>query len=159
MAQKITVTLEDDLDGGPANETLQFSVGGTTTRSISTRRTPVRSASKWHPSLSMPAGLGEDGAINRGVLSQAGTVVMFARGRKTRASRSANVGASRPASLNSTKPPPKDPDNLIPTRFWCSRSGAGPAPRRCTQTRPAGGTWRSPARLAGVVQQRHLHEQ
>ena len=29
MAQKITVTLEDDLDGGPANETLQFSVGGT----------------------------------------------------------------------------------------------------------------------------------
>ena len=29
MAQKIIVTLEDDLDGGPANETLQFSVGGT----------------------------------------------------------------------------------------------------------------------------------
>jgi hypothetical protein len=29
MAQKVTVTLEDDLDGGPANETLQFSVGGT----------------------------------------------------------------------------------------------------------------------------------
>jgi hypothetical protein len=29
MAQKITVTLEDDLDGGPANETLQFSIGGT----------------------------------------------------------------------------------------------------------------------------------
>ena len=28
MAQKITVTLEDDLDGGPADETLQFSVGG-----------------------------------------------------------------------------------------------------------------------------------
>ena len=29
MAQKIIVTLEDDLAGGPANETLQFSVGGT----------------------------------------------------------------------------------------------------------------------------------
>jgi nucleoid-associated protein Lsr2 len=29
MAQKITVTLEDDLDGGPANETLQFGFGGT----------------------------------------------------------------------------------------------------------------------------------
>ena len=28
MAQKISVTLEDDLEGGPANETLQFSVGG-----------------------------------------------------------------------------------------------------------------------------------
>ena len=29
MAQKITVTLEDDLEGGPATETLQFSIGGT----------------------------------------------------------------------------------------------------------------------------------
>jgi hypothetical protein len=29
MAQKITVTFEDDLDGGPANETLQFAFGGT----------------------------------------------------------------------------------------------------------------------------------
>ena len=28
MAQKITVTLEDDLEGGPAKETLQFSFGG-----------------------------------------------------------------------------------------------------------------------------------
>jgi hypothetical protein len=29
MAQKMTVTLEDDLEGGPANETLQFSFAGT----------------------------------------------------------------------------------------------------------------------------------
>jgi nucleoid-associated protein Lsr2 len=29
MAQKITVTLEDDLDGGPAAETLRFAFGGT----------------------------------------------------------------------------------------------------------------------------------
>ena len=29
MAQKISVSLEDDLDGGPADETLRFSVGGT----------------------------------------------------------------------------------------------------------------------------------
>ena len=28
MAQKITVTLEDDLDGGPADETVRFGVGG-----------------------------------------------------------------------------------------------------------------------------------
>jgi hypothetical protein len=28
MAQKVTVTLEDDLDGGPASETLRFSFGG-----------------------------------------------------------------------------------------------------------------------------------
>jgi Lsr2 len=28
MAQKITVVLEDDLDGGPAEETLQFEIAG-----------------------------------------------------------------------------------------------------------------------------------
>jgi len=30
MAHKITVALEDDLDGGPAAETVQFGIGGTT---------------------------------------------------------------------------------------------------------------------------------
>ena len=29
MAQKITVVLEDDLDGGPANETMRFGIDGT----------------------------------------------------------------------------------------------------------------------------------
>jgi hypothetical protein len=29
MATKITVALEDDLDGGPAEETVRFAVGGT----------------------------------------------------------------------------------------------------------------------------------
>jgi hypothetical protein len=28
MAQKITVALEDDLDGGPAEETVRFGLGG-----------------------------------------------------------------------------------------------------------------------------------
>jgi hypothetical protein len=28
MAQRVTVTLEDDLDGGPADETVQFGFGG-----------------------------------------------------------------------------------------------------------------------------------
>ena len=28
MAQKITVALEDDLDGGPADETVRFGLGG-----------------------------------------------------------------------------------------------------------------------------------
>ena len=28
MAQKITVALEDDLDGGPADETVRFRLGG-----------------------------------------------------------------------------------------------------------------------------------
>jgi Lsr2 len=29
MAQKVTVELQDDLDGGPADETVQFGIGGT----------------------------------------------------------------------------------------------------------------------------------
>ena len=29
MAQKITVALEDDLDGGPANQTVRFGIDGT----------------------------------------------------------------------------------------------------------------------------------
>ena len=29
MAQKVTVALDDDLDGGPAEETVRFAVGGT----------------------------------------------------------------------------------------------------------------------------------
>jgi hypothetical protein len=29
MAQKVTVALEDDLDGGPADETVRFGFGGT----------------------------------------------------------------------------------------------------------------------------------
>ena len=29
MATRTTVTLEDDLDGGPADETLRFAIGGT----------------------------------------------------------------------------------------------------------------------------------
>ena len=28
MAQRVTVALEDDLDGGPAAETLRFGIGG-----------------------------------------------------------------------------------------------------------------------------------
>ena len=29
MAQRVTITLEDDLDGGPADETIRFTFGGT----------------------------------------------------------------------------------------------------------------------------------
>jgi Lsr2 len=33
MAQKITVTLQDDLDGGPADQTVRFGPDGADTRS------------------------------------------------------------------------------------------------------------------------------
>jgi hypothetical protein len=34
MAQKITVALEDDIDGGPADETVRFGWAAPSTRSI-----------------------------------------------------------------------------------------------------------------------------
>ena len=33
MAQRVTVALEDDLDGGPAEETVRFGFGGASMRS------------------------------------------------------------------------------------------------------------------------------
>ena len=108
MAQKITVTLEDDLDGGPATETLQFSIGGTQYEIDLSKKNARAFRKQVAPFIEhAPAGLGEDSAVNRGVRSQAaGTVVTSARGRKTRASRSARGGAFRPALPNSTRPPP-----------------------------------------------------
>jgi hypothetical protein len=46
MAQKVTVALEDDLDGGPADETVRFGSGGlelgTRSPSVSGRSTHRR---------------------------------------------------------------------------------------------------------------------
>ena len=49
MAQKITVTLEDDLDGGPADQTVRFGLDGAeyeidlSARNATAFRTPRRS--------------------------------------------------------------------------------------------------------------------
>src|SRR5262245_37832182 len=57
----------------------------------------------------MPVGLDEGRAAH--VLLQAvGAVEPSGRGRRTKAFRSTSVGASRPTSLNSTRPPPEDAD-------------------------------------------------
>jgi len=48
MATKITVALEDDLEGGPAVETVRFAVGGSEHEIDLNKRTPRRSAGSWH---------------------------------------------------------------------------------------------------------------
>ena len=58
MAQKITVALEDDLDGGPADETVRFGLDGAEYEIDLSTRTPRRSAASSRPSSIMPARLG-----------------------------------------------------------------------------------------------------
>jgi hypothetical protein len=67
MAAKITVTLEDDLDGGPAAETVRFGVGGTEYEIDLNERTQGHSASDLRPSSNMPARPERDSADRRGV--------------------------------------------------------------------------------------------
>jgi hypothetical protein len=79
------------------------------TRSTSTRRMRGRSGSNSHPSLNMLAGLaGDSGAhVPHQPVSAA---TKSGRGRKPKASQSATVGASLPASLSSTRQPPQTAD-------------------------------------------------
>jgi nucleoid-associated protein Lsr2 len=112
MAQKVTVALEDDLDGGLADESVRFGLGGVEYEIDLSKRTPGRSVSSSRLSSSTPARLAGDSAAGPGVPQHAGSAAAISgRGRKARASRSATADASPPASLSSTKPPPKAPDS------------------------------------------------
>ena len=75
-----------------------------------------------YPTHQRPARLG----VPHPLISAAAT---SGRGRKAKASRSANAGASRRALLSSTRPPPAD------SRASLDRGGSEPHPRR------AGGLW------------------
>ena len=98
MATKITVALEDDLEGGPADETVRFTVGGTdyeidlnkkNARAFRRQLAPfvdhARRAARGRPRRPVRAGRAGRAAVRSG------------RGRKSRASRSAPAGASPPA--------------------------------------------------------------
>ena len=93
MAQKITVALEDDIDGGPADETVRFGLGGAEYEiDLSKKNTKVfRRQLAPFIEHARKAGRGR-------------------RGRRTRASRSATAGASPRAWPSSTRPPLRDPD-------------------------------------------------
>ena len=56
MATKITVALEDDLDGGPAGETRRFAVRGTAYEIDLNKKNARALASNWRPSSSAPQG-------------------------------------------------------------------------------------------------------
>ena len=111
MAQKITVALEDDIDGGPADETVRFGLGGSEYEIDLSTKNAAAFRRQLAPFIehARKAGRGQrrrPGGPYRAV-SAART---SGRGRRTKASRSAIVGVSRRAWLNNTRLPPRDPD-------------------------------------------------
>jgi hypothetical protein len=106
MAQRVTVELEDDLDGGPADETLRFGLDGTEYE-IDLRKT---NASKFRRQIApyldhaRKAGRGQRRRPVRTSSSRerSGDIRAWA---KDQASRSASAAASRRALSSSTKPP------------------------------------------------------
>jgi Lsr2 len=111
MAQKVTIALEDDLDGGPAEETARFGLGGAEYEIDLSTTNAKAFRQQLAPYLAHAARRDEGSAAARCVAQRAVSAARASgRGRKTRTSRSAPVGASPPASSSSTKPPWESPD-------------------------------------------------
>jgi Lsr2 len=108
VAQNITVDLQDDLDGGPADETVRFGVDSAEYEIDLSKKNAAAFRRKLAPFIdhARKAGRGQRRRAGRA----ASAAATSGRGLKTRTLRSAPVGASPPASLRSTKPPPKDAD-------------------------------------------------
>ena len=104
MAQKITVVLEDDLDGGPADETVRFALDGAAYEIELSKKHAKAFRRK-------PARPGGGRAAAAGGVRRAGSAATVSgRGRRPTASRSATAGAFPPASPSSTRPPPEASD-------------------------------------------------
>jgi hypothetical protein len=111
MAQKVTDELEDDLDGGPAEQTVRFGVDGAEYEIDLSTKNAAALRRKLAPFIDHAARRDEEHAAGPGAPQQAGSAARTSgRGRKTRASRSASAGASPRASLTNTTPLPDDPD-------------------------------------------------
>ena len=66
MAQKITVALEDDLDGGPADETVRFGIGGAEYEIDLSKKNARALRRRLAPSWTMPVRLDGDHAAGPG---------------------------------------------------------------------------------------------
>src|SRR5258708_40091348 len=109
MATKITIALEDDLDGGPAEETVRFGLDGADYEIDLNKKTPAALRKKLAPFVehARKPGRGQRRqAARSGASRERGSDIRA--GRKTRASRSAAAGASRQAWWSSTRPLPED---------------------------------------------------
>jgi len=106
MSTKITVVLEDDLDGGPADETVQFGIDGTeyeidlsTENAAAFRAQLAPYIERARKGGRAPRGRPARTAANR---RRSGDIRAWP---KTRASRSATAGAFPPALPSNTTPP------------------------------------------------------
>ena len=67
MAQKITVALEDDLDGGPADETVRFGLGGAEYEIDLSKKNATAFCNQLAPFIAHARKLDEDRAAGPGV--------------------------------------------------------------------------------------------
>jgi hypothetical protein len=125
VATKINVVLEDDLDGGPADETVRFGLDGVEYE-IDLSRQNARAFRREFASFLIHARRAEGGRRRRPARSSPGR----RRSADIRAwAKDAGIGvsdrgASRPASLRSIRPPPAAPDNR-PGRYAGTTPGMG----------------------------------
>ena len=98
MAQKITVTLEDDLDGGPADQTVRFGLDGAEYEiDLSARNaTAFREQLAPFTERARKASRGPGSRPGRSA-SAVSAAAVSGRGREVRASRSATAAGSPPA--------------------------------------------------------------
>jgi len=95
MATKVTVELEDDLEGGPAAETVRFEIDGSQYEMDLNKKNARTFRKQLAPFIehARKAGRGQRRRSGRTSSSRQHSGAVR-RGRKTRASRSANAGAS-----------------------------------------------------------------
>jgi nucleoid-associated protein Lsr2 len=126
MAQKITVALEDDLDGGAADETVRFGIGGAVYEIDLSAKNAAELRQTLAPFIDHArARQDRDRAAVPGGPRRAGSAARASeRGPRARASRSATSDASPRASSSGTKPPTEIGDvSLGQARKANSRSG------------------------------------
>ena len=106
MAQRVTVALEDDLDGGPADETVRFGFGGAEYEIYLSKKNAAAFRKMITPFIEHARKAARGPARKAARTAPAVSPVSISGPERTsRASRSARAGGSRPAWWSNTRPP------------------------------------------------------
>jgi hypothetical protein len=104
----VTARRQDDIDGGPANETVRIGLGAADYEIDLSTKNAIAFRKQLAPFPSMPARRGEFSCTDRRAARPAASAAAISGpGRKTMASLSASAGVSRPAWWSNTRPRPK----------------------------------------------------
>ena len=105
MAQRVSVALEDDLDGGPADQTVRFGIGASEYEIDLSEKNAAKLRERLAPFVGTPAGLAEGSLAGaRGPRLAVSTAPVSALGPRGKASRSVSAAGSRRPSSLSTRP-------------------------------------------------------